>query len=126
MMPRRKSSETGMSYLIILLLLALLSALGLSFLQKASLGTSAAVTRGESLQALYLAESAANHAMWRLLNEPGFPADQDKYTMHSLAGGRYGYKVRRHTHTTFAAVATVGAIGNQVIYQSYVMYVKPN
>ncbi|MCP4276038.1 MAG: hypothetical protein GY779_06775, partial [Gammaproteobacteria bacterium] len=47
------------------------------------------------------------------------------YTMHSLAGGRYGYKIRSHTDTTFATIATVGAIGNQVVKQGYVVYVKP-
>jgi len=125
MMVRFKNSEDGISYLTILFLLAILSALGLVFIQKANLGTAAAVTRGESMQAHYLAESAANHAMWRLLNETNFPAEQDKYYMHSLAGGRYGYKVRRHTATTFATVATVGTIGDHVIHQSYVMHVKP-
>jgi len=47
------------------------------------------------------------------------------YHMHALAGGRYGYKVRRHTDTTFATIATVGAIGDHVVHQSYVLYVKP-
>jgi hypothetical protein len=47
------------------------------------------------------------------------------YYMHSLAGGRYGYKVRRHTDTTFATIATVGSTGEQVVHQSYVLYVTP-
>lgn len=123
---RLKTSEDGISYLTILFLLAVLSALGLAFIQKANIGTSASVARGDSMQAHYLAESAANHAMWRLLNETDFPADQNTYYMHSLAGGRYGYKVRRHTNTTFATVATVGAVGDHVIHQSYVMHVKPS
>ena len=126
MMAGYKNSETGLSYLTILFLLAILSALGLVFIQKANISTSAAVTRGESMQAHYLAESAANHALWRLLNEPSFPADQNTYYKHSLAGGRYGYKVRRHTKTTFATVATVGIFGDHVIHQSYVMYIKPS
>jgi len=46
------------------------------------------------------------------------------YIMHSLAGGRYGYKVRRHTDATFATIATVGAAGDSVAHQSYVLYVK--
>jgi hypothetical protein len=54
----------------------------------------------------------------------GFPAS-NVYAMHSLAGGRYGYKIRRHTDTTFATIATVGAIGESVVNQSYVLYVKP-
>ncbi len=49
-----------------------------------------------------------------------------KYYMHSLAGGRYGYKIRRHTDTTFATIATVGAVGENVVNQSYVLYIKPN
>ena len=44
--------------------------------------------------------------------------------MHSLAGGRYGYKVRRHTDTTFATIATVGADGESVVEQGYVLHVR--
>ena len=55
----------------------------------------------------------------------GFPGP-NVYTMHSLAGGRYGYKIRRHTDTTFATIATVGAIGESVVNQSYVLYIKPS
>ena len=47
------------------------------------------------------------------------------YYMHSLAGGRYGYKIRRHTETTFATIATVGAVGENVVHQSYVLHVLP-
>ena len=50
---------------------------------------------------------------------------ENVYHMHSLAGGRYGYKVRWHTDTTFATIATVGAMGDNVVNQSYVLYVKP-
>lgn len=46
------------------------------------------------------------------------------YYMHSLAGGRYGYKIRRNTDTTFATIATVGAVGENVVHQSYVLYVE--
>lgn len=49
----------------------------------------------------------------------------DIYIMNSLAGGRYGYKTRRHSNNTFATIATVGAAGENVIHQSYVLYVKP-
>jgi len=56
----------------------------------------------------------------------GSPIAADKiYHMHSLAGGRYGYKVRRHTDTTFATIATVGAVGDHEVHQSYVLYVPP-
>jgi len=83
----------------------------------------ATITRGDSMQAHYLAESAANHAMWQLLNDSNFPAAEDSYYMHTLGDGRYGYKVRRHTNTTFATVATVGAVEKNVVQQSYVLYV---
>ena len=55
--------------------------------------------------------------MWRLLNEQDFPANEDVYYMHSLeypegvVAGRYGYKVHRHSETTFATIATVGVTG---------------
>jgi hypothetical protein len=78
------------------------------------------------LQTQYLAESAANHAMWRMLNDPAFAPAADTYYMHSFANGRYGYKVRKPTATTFATVATVGAIGDIVTHQSYVQYVIPS
>ena len=50
---------------------------------------------------------------------------ENVYYMHSLAGGRYGYKVRWHTDTTFATIATVGAMGDNVVHQSYMLYVIP-
>ena len=77
------------------------------------------------MEANYLARSAANHALWRLLNDPGFPASETVYYMHNLANGRYGYKVRKPSLTTFGTVATVGAIGDVVSKQSYVQYLKP-
>ena len=54
-----------------------------------------------------------------------FSPEPDKYIMHDLAGGRYGYKVRKHTDTTFATIATVGAMGDSVVHQGYVLYVLP-
>jgi len=117
-------SEAGMAYITILFLLIIISSLGLAFLQKVGIGTAAIAARGSGMQAQYLAESAVNHAMWRLLNESDFPEEDDEYYMHSLSGGRYGYKVRRHTNTTFATVATVGAVGKNVVYQSYVLYIS--
>lgn len=117
--------ETGFAFVWILLLLVITSALSLAFLQKASIGTSAAVTRGSAMQAHYLARAAANHALWRLLNEPGFPASETVYYMHDLGNGRYGYKVRKPTLTKFGTVATVGGVSNAVTNQSYVQYLKP-
>ena len=53
------------------------------------------------------------------------PAAENLYYMYSFAGGRYGYKIRYHTSTTFATVATVGAVGDDVVHHSYVLYVIP-
>jgi hypothetical protein len=70
--------------------------------------------------------SPASAPLLYVAYEGGAIAADNVYYMHSLAGGRYGYKVRRHTKTTFATIATVGAIGDHVVHQSYVLYVKPN
>ena len=103
-----------------------MSTLALAVLFKTGTLTSATANRLAGMQANYLAESAANHALWRLLNDPGFPADETVYYMHDLGGGRYGYKVRKPTRTTFATVATVGAAGAAETRQSYVQYLKPD
>lgn len=115
-----------MAYVFILVLLMFLTVLGLAFAYRASVEASVVLARGQNLSAHYLAEAAANHAMWRLLNQPGFPADTDVYYMHDLGDGRYGYKVRRHTDNTFATVAVVGAVGEAVARQAYVLYVQPS
>ncbi len=117
--------ETGFAFVWILFLCVVTSALSLAFLQKVSIGTSAAVTRGSAMQAHYLARAAANHALWRLLNDPGFPQSETVYYMHDLGNGRYGYKVRKPTLTKFGTVATVGGVSNAVTNQSYVQYLKP-
>jgi hypothetical protein len=99
--------------------------MGMGFILRVNAETTATMTRGDTMQAHYLAESAVNHAMWNLLNDPAFPADETKYYMHDLADGRYGYKVRRHTDTTFATVAAIGGLGETIVQQSYVLYVLP-
>ncbi len=118
-----RKKEAGVAYVAILLLLALVSTMGFAFLVRVGTRTSATTTRVANMQARYLAESAANHALWRILNEPGFPASETVYSMHSLGDGRYGYKVRKPTETKFGTVATLGAIGDSVTYQSYVQYI---
>jgi len=118
-----RNPHSGMAYVAVLVLLMLMTTLGLAFLLKAGIEASATMQRSESMRTQYLAEAAANHAMWRLLHEPTFPAGEDIYTMHTLGDGRYGYKVRRHTDTTFATVATVGATSGHATKQSYVLYV---
>ena len=91
----------------ILVLLAILSTMGLAFVYKVGTMSSVTLNRRTSMQAHYLAESAANHALWNLLNNPEFAPASDSYYMHSLGDGRYGYKVRKPTETTFATVATI-------------------
>lgn len=116
--------EQGIAYVAILLLLSFITILGLAFVYKASLEATAALVRSDHMSAEYLAEAGANHAVWRLLNERGFPARSDVYYMHDLGNGRYGYKVRPHTDTTFATIAAVGATSRNVVKQNYVVYVK--
>jgi hypothetical protein len=119
-------SDAGIGYVAILVLLAILSTMGLTFIYKVGIMSSVTLNRRTSMQAHYLAESAANHALWRLLNDPGFTPESDKYYMHSLGDGRFGFKVRKPTETTFATVATVGAIGDIATQQSYVQYIIPS
>ena len=83
-------NQRGLAFVWILMLLALISALSLAFLNRVGIGTAATVTRGYAMQAQYLARSAANHALWRLLNDPGFPASETVYYMHDSGNGRYG------------------------------------
>jgi len=54
-----------------------------------------------------------------------FPEAEDVYYLHDLAGGRYGYKVRPHTDTTFATIASVGALGEALSEQSHVLRILP-
>jgi hypothetical protein len=119
-----RTDRNGFAYVTVLLLIAALVSLSLSFLSRAGIGTSATLDRGDAIRAEYLAEAAANHGMWRLINEPAFPAAVDKYYMHDLAGGRYGYMARRHTGTTFATIAAVGAVGETVARSSYVLNIQ--
>ena len=116
--------EKGLAYVAILVLLAIMSTLAMAFLFKTGTLRAVTVNRLAGMQAEYLAEAAANHALWRLLNDPGFPASETVYYMHTLGNGRYGYKVRKPTPTTFATVAAVGTVGSAVVKQSYVPYIK--
>jgi hypothetical protein len=121
--PAARSREAGSAYVVVLVVVAVLSAFALSFVTQTGVRVSAGVDRTEDAQAAYLAEAAANHAMWRILHEPGFPADENVYSMHGFGGGRYGYRVRPPTPTTFATIATVGAVGDAVVRQSWGEYV---
>ena len=66
---RHTHAKEGMAYLGILLLVLLLTVTALTFVVTVRVSSMAATDRLESVQAGYLAESAANHALWRLLNE---------------------------------------------------------
>jgi Tfp pilus assembly protein PilX len=119
------SPRSGMAYVGILIMLLVLTSLSFAFINHVSIQRVVMGNQVPGMQAEYLAESAANHAMWLLLNDETFPASANNYYMHDMAGGRYGYKVRRHTETTFATIATVGATANNVVQHSYVLYVTP-
>ena len=64
-----RTKEAGMAYVVLLALMAIMATLGLSFAFKVGIQTSATESRSDGMQAQYLAEAAANHAMWRLLND---------------------------------------------------------
>jgi photosystem II stability/assembly factor-like uncharacterized protein/Tfp pilus assembly protein PilX len=120
---RCNNEEHGIAYVVLLIYLTIMTCLGLSFIHKVGLETKIVMNKTISSQAQYLARSAASHAMWGILNVPGFAPDGTVYYMHSLANGRYGYKIRKPTETTFATVATVGVIGENVVKQGYVPYI---
>jgi hypothetical protein len=115
--------QAGSSYVAVLILVSILSASALTFVTQTGTQVSAGSNRTEDAQAAYLAEAGVNHAMWRLFHEPGFPPNETVYSMHSLGAGRYGYKVRAPTPTTFATIATVGVVGESVVRQSWGQYV---
>ncbi len=115
----------GFAYVVVLLLVTVLTVAGLSILSKSAILTFATLDRGEAVSAEYLAEAAANHAVWLLLHDPSFPVEEDRYYMHSLGAGRYGYMARRHSGSTFATIAALGAAGEAVVRRSYVVHIKP-
>jgi len=117
-----------MAYIAMLFLLLVVTTLGGSYLLRTSAARGSAGSRNTSMQVQFLAETAANHALWRLLNEEDWTPSQTTYIMHDmpgLAGARYGYKVRPHSATAYATVATVGAFAGQIARHSYVIAVKP-
>ncbi len=119
--PVSPPNREGFSYVAVLLLVVLMSAMGLSFIQEVSLEAAANQKRRDSIQAEYLARAAVNHAMYMLVTDTTFPKQADEYYMHTLDDGRYGYMVTRHTATTFATVATIGIYGNAVAKRCYVL-----
>jgi hypothetical protein len=103
-----------------------MSTLALTFVHQVGVQATANHARLQHMQSDYLAQSAANHAMWRLLNDPGFAPAPGQYAMHAMAGGRYGYKVRKPGATTMATIATVGTREDAAAQQSYVPYIIPS
>jgi len=116
-----RGPRAGMAYVAVLILTLLMTTLGLAFLYRAATEASVTTQRMQNMQAQYLAEAAVNHALWRLINDSALPDQPDVYHMHTFGAGRYGYRIRKNTSTTFAAVATVGIVGANVIRQSYVI-----
>ena len=119
-----------MAYVAVLMLLVLMTVMGMAFLLKAHTESMVALKRLDNMKAHYLAEAAANHALWRVLNKD-LPANDDRYYMHALGDGRYGYKITgaAASRPTTATVATVGAVAGADARQSYVAYfpkVPPN
>ncbi len=123
---RHLNSQSGIGYVGVLALLAILSTLAMAFVHQVGTQVTANHARLQHMQSDYLAQSAANHALWRLLNEPGFAPAPDQYAMHAMAGGRYGYKVRKPGIATMATIATVGARQDAATQQSYVPYIIPS
>jgi len=121
--PPARSRQAGSSYVVVLVVVAVLSTFALTFVTQTGVRVSAGADRTESAQAAYLAEAAVHHAMWRLLHEPGFPADETVYSMHSLGTGRYGYRVRAPTPTTLATISTVGVMGGAIVRQAWSQHV---
>lgn len=117
----KRDRRSGFTYVAVLVLLVILMTIGLTFVSRSGILASATLGRRERLQAEYLAESALNHAVWAIQNDANSIENDTTYYMYSLGRGRYGYKVRVSTPTTFATVATVGVFGDQVARQSYVL-----
>ncbi len=118
-------SRAGFSYVVVLILVAVLSSVALSFINRVGVTSSSTNEHWEQIQAEYLARGAANHAMWGLLHHGTFPPSESVYYVRDLGDGRYAYKTRRHTTTTFATVATMGIVGESVAHASYVIFIPP-
>lgn len=120
----RCGRERGIAYVAVLLLVALLATIALTFLESVNSRTHGTVSRNRDMTAYYLAEAAAQHAKWRLLNEPGFPSRTDVYTMRRFGEGRYGYQVTPPTATKAGSILAVGALsGGHVVRRNQVIRV---
>ena len=126
-MPPRgeRPGRAGFTYVALLLFLAIATASALAFVSQVGLAAAAKTSHRQALQAEYLARAAANHALYLLLSDPSFPKTETDYYLHDGVTGRYGYRVRRHTDTTFATIATIGIVEDLTVRHSYVVYVRP-
>ena len=120
-----RHGNDGFAYVAVLFLLVVVTTLGMTLLIRVAAQRAPFANRFAAMQAEYLSQAAVDHAAYLLTHDETFPADETVYTMHSLGAGRYGYKARRHSSTTYATVATVGVVENQVVRHSYVLYVVP-
>lgn len=119
---RSRNNCSGFSYVAILVMTMILSVLALAFISRSGILSSATLGRRDRIQAEYLAEAGIQHGLWAIRNDAGSIKNDSTYYMHSLAGGRYGYKVRLPTSTTFATVTALGRYGDQVARASYVAF----
>ncbi|MFH1277390.1 MAG: hypothetical protein ABIK65_03310 [Candidatus Eisenbacteria bacterium] len=115
-------SRSGFSYVAILVMTMILTTLALAFISRSGILSSAVLGRHDRIQAEYLADTAIQHGLWAIRNDAGSIKNDTTYYMHSLAGGRYGYRVRVPTSTTFATIAAIGQYGDFVARQSYVAF----
>lgn len=120
-----RNGRSGFSYVAVLILVAVLSSVALSFINRVGVSASSSAHHFEQVQAEYYARAAANHAMWALLNYGTFPPDEDVYYIRDFEDGRYAYKTKRHTNDTFATVSAMGIVGETVAHASYVICIPP-
>ena len=123
--PAGRDRRSGFSYVAVLILVAILSSVALSFINRVGISACSTAGHWEQVQAEYYARAAANHAMWMLLNDVSFPPDESEYYIRKFEDGRYMYKTRRHTDRTFATVSTMGIVGETVARASYVINLQP-
>ncbi len=70
----RRRHKSGLVLFWVLFFVLAASVLAIAFVRRSGTSRTAVAARESGMQAQYLAESAANHALWRLVGEAGFPA----------------------------------------------------
>ena len=120
-----KPGREGMIYVALLVLVLVLSVLGFAFVCRTETARSSLAADGNETRARYLADSAANHAMWRVLNQSDFPEGKDERCTHMIGSGRYAYRVVRGAAGAPAVIHAEGAAGDSVVRQSYAFHMLP-